>query len=76
MNAQDVLNSRRASGVELVRFIYCDFTGVQRGKITDGRRPGQSPAPRDQHDPRADGVHAARHDGRHRAAWSQSASCA
>ena len=34
MNAQDVLNACRTSEVELVRFIYCDFTGVQRGKIT------------------------------------------
>ena len=34
MNAQDVLNTCRGSGVELVRFIYCDFSGVQRGKIT------------------------------------------
>jgi glutamine synthetase len=31
---QGVLNECRASGVELVRFIYCDFSGVQRGKIT------------------------------------------
>jgi glutamine synthetase len=31
---QDVLNTCRSAGVELVRFIYCDFTGVQRGKIT------------------------------------------
>ena len=31
---QDVLNTCRTGGVELVRFIYCDFTGVQRGKIT------------------------------------------
>ena len=34
MNAQDVLNTCRTSEVELVRFIYCDFSGVQRGKIT------------------------------------------
>src|SRR6266851_2306820 len=34
VNAQDVLNACRTSGVELVRFIYCDFSGVQRGKIT------------------------------------------
>ena len=34
MNAQDVLNRARTEGVELIRFMYCDFTGVQRGKIT------------------------------------------
>jgi glutamine synthetase len=34
VNSQDVLNACGGSGVELVRFIYCDFTGVQRGKIT------------------------------------------
>jgi glutamine synthetase len=34
MNAQDVLNRARTEGVELIRFIYCDFTGVQRGKVT------------------------------------------
>lgn len=34
MNAQDVLYTCRTGGVELVRFIYCDFSGVQRGKIT------------------------------------------
>lgn len=34
MNAQDVLSECRSAGVELIRFIYCDFTGVQRGKIT------------------------------------------
>ena len=34
MNAQDVVNACRSDGVELIRFIYCDFTGVQRGKIT------------------------------------------
>jgi hypothetical protein len=31
VNAEHALNSSRTSGVELV---YCDFTGVQRGKIT------------------------------------------
>jgi glutamine synthetase len=34
MNTQDVLNRARTEGVELIRFIYCDFTGVQRGKVT------------------------------------------
>src|SRR5262245_4928397 len=34
VNAQDVLNACRTAGVDLVRFIYCDFAGVQRGKIT------------------------------------------
>ena len=34
MNAQDVLNRARTEGVELIRFMYCDFTGVQRGKVT------------------------------------------
>jgi len=34
VNAQDVLNTARTEGVELIRFMYCDFTGVQRGKIT------------------------------------------
>ncbi|MDQ6673344.1 MAG: glutamine synthetase family protein [Chloroflexota bacterium] len=34
MNAEDVLTASRSGGVELVRFIYSDFTGVQRGKIT------------------------------------------
>jgi glutamine synthetase len=34
VNAQDVLGACRDAGVELIRFIYCDFTGVQRGKIT------------------------------------------
>jgi glutamine synthetase len=34
VNAQDVLNLARTAGVELIRFIYCDFTGVQRGKVT------------------------------------------
>ena len=34
MNAQDVLNRARTAGVELIRFMYCDFTGVQRGKVT------------------------------------------
>ena len=34
MNAQDVLSACRTNGVELIRFIYCDFTGVQRGKVT------------------------------------------
>jgi glutamine synthetase len=34
VNSQDVLKACRDGGVELVRFIYCDFTGVQRGKIT------------------------------------------
>jgi glutamine synthetase len=34
VNPQDVLNACRTSNVELVRFIYCDFSGVQRGKIT------------------------------------------
>ena len=33
MNAQDVLNRARTEGVELIRFMYCDFTGVQRGKV-------------------------------------------
>ncbi|HEY3062685.1 MAG TPA: glutamine synthetase family protein [Chloroflexota bacterium] len=32
--AQDVLTLCRSSGVELARFIYCDFSGVQRGKIS------------------------------------------
>ena len=26
MNAQDVLNRARTAGVELIRFMYCDFT--------------------------------------------------
>jgi glutamine synthetase len=34
VNAQDVLRTANSGGVELVRFIYCDFSGVQRGKIT------------------------------------------
>ena len=34
MNAQDVLNRARTEGIELIRFMYCDFTGVQRGKMT------------------------------------------
>ncbi len=34
LNALDVLNRARSEGVELIRFIYCDFTGVQRGKVT------------------------------------------
>ena len=34
VNAQDVVSACRSDGVELIRFIYCDFTGVQRGKIT------------------------------------------
>lgn len=34
LDAQDVLNLCRTAEVELVRFMYCDFTGVQRGKIT------------------------------------------
>src|SRR5687768_14753487 len=34
VNAQDVLNLARSEGVELIRFMYCDFTGVQRGKVT------------------------------------------
>jgi glutamine synthetase len=34
VDAQDVLSTCRARGVELIRFLYCDFTGVQRGKIT------------------------------------------
>jgi predicted ATPase len=32
MNAQDVLKRARTAGVELIRFIYCDFTGVQLGE--------------------------------------------
>jgi glutamine synthetase len=34
VNSQDVLNASRAAGVDLIRFVYCDFAGVQRGKIT------------------------------------------
>jgi glutamine synthetase len=34
MDAQDVLNVCRTSEVELIRFIYCDFSGAQRGKVT------------------------------------------
>ena len=34
MNSQDVLDACRERQVELVRFIYCDFTGAHRGKMT------------------------------------------
>jgi glutamine synthetase len=34
VDAQDVLNACRTSAVELIRFIYCDFSGAQRGKVT------------------------------------------
>ena len=34
VNPEDVLTACRSAGVDLVRFIYCDFAGVQRGKIT------------------------------------------
>jgi glutamine synthetase len=34
MNAEDVIKACADRGVELVRFIYCDFSGAQRGKIT------------------------------------------
>jgi glutamine synthetase len=34
VNNQDVLNACRAAGVELIRFLYCDFSGAQRGKMT------------------------------------------
>jgi glutamine synthetase len=34
VNSQEVLGACRSAGVDLIRFIYCDFSGVQRGKIT------------------------------------------
>ena len=34
MDAHELLSTAAANDVELVRFIYCDFTGVQRGKVT------------------------------------------
>jgi glutamine synthetase len=34
VNSQDVLDACKNAGVDLIRFIYCDFSGVQRGKIT------------------------------------------
>jgi len=34
VDAQDVLNTCRTSDVELIRFIYCDFTDAQRGKVS------------------------------------------
>ena len=33
MDAQDVLNTCRGGDVELIRFIYSDFSGAQRGKV-------------------------------------------
>jgi glutamine synthetase len=34
VDIQQIVDLCHARGVELVRFIYCDFTGVQRGKVT------------------------------------------
>src|SRR5437588_4692785 len=38
MNEQPIVAEAQNAGVQLVRFLYCDFSGVTRGKTVHARR--------------------------------------